>query len=144
MKNTVATILKGYAIVHAIAGLTMAMMFARPGQGITTLVWMASVLITSFIIYAFGEVIGLLQDIKTNTAKTARRVHSAGSDPDNGDLELLPDGSVPAGGATSADSAALDESLILAKRHRDSMIFYVIVGSVLMILLFFVFIGLGL
>ena len=76
MKNKVAEILKGYAIVNALAGVILGIIYAvgvnkffsSGGTAIAIFVLFASATaVASFGIYAFGELIQLLQDIKNNT-----------------------------------------------------------------------------
>ena len=71
-KNQVASILKGYAIfnfiVVVIAGIVLS---AQDGEPIYFAVAFGVGLVVNFAIYAFGEVIQLLQDIKDNTAANA-------------------------------------------------------------------------
>jgi hypothetical protein len=71
-KNTVAVILHGYAWLNAIAGCIGAIIMAfNDVSGMIITVELAAILVASFLIYALGEIIALLHDIKLNTARTA-------------------------------------------------------------------------
>jgi len=75
-KNLVAKILQIYAIVNAAAGLILALLInseyywfydARP----LFFLFLGAVLVSSFAIYAVGEIIELLNQIKLNTSSNA-------------------------------------------------------------------------
>lgn len=69
-KNVVSTILKGYAILNAIVGFFVGLAWMSDSYGaypIVDFIFMAACIVVSFGIYAFGEVIQLLQDIKDRT-----------------------------------------------------------------------------
>lgn len=71
-RNTVATILQCYAWLNAFAGLVVAgMMLNSNIEGIIAFFVFCLVLMASFVIYAFGEAIQLLHDIKENTSRKA-------------------------------------------------------------------------
>lgn len=67
-KNIVAKIIQVYAWLNAIAGLILATNIADNYYStIYAFVFFAVVLFVSFMLYAFGEIIELLQGIKNNT-----------------------------------------------------------------------------
>ena len=66
-KNTVAKILQIYAIINAAAGAILMFIIADSLEWTVALIWFALVLVVSFFIYAFGEIIELLTEIKLNT-----------------------------------------------------------------------------
>ena len=70
-KNTVAKILQIYAIINAAAGAILMFIIADSLEWTVALIWFALVLVVSFFIYAFGEIIELLTEIKLNTRGTA-------------------------------------------------------------------------
>ena len=70
-KNTVAKILQIYAIINAVAGAIMTFVLADSLEWTIALIWLALVLVVSFFIYAFGEIIELLTEIKLNTRGAA-------------------------------------------------------------------------
>ena len=70
-KNTVAKVLQIYAIINAIFGLILAFRVGADYAGGIGFLLFCSVLVASGFIYAFGEVIKLLHEIKLNTRKTA-------------------------------------------------------------------------
>lgn len=70
--NLVAKILQVYAWINAIAGLVLALI-----GGLSTalaIALLAVVLFSSFMLYAFGEIIDLLHEIKRNTGKATERI----------------------------------------------------------------------
>ena len=71
-KNTVAQVLKIYAIINFIVGLILSIVISRnvdiDGIGIY---FFAASLVINFVIFAFGEVVQLLHDIKINTSNHA-------------------------------------------------------------------------
>lgn len=69
-KNTVAKILKGYAIANGIGGIILGLVL---GEVIGWAIALAGI-VASFFIYAFGEVIQLLEDIKNSSSKTYKAV----------------------------------------------------------------------
>ena len=72
VKNTVASVLQIYAIINAICGLFLAIRMANDYySGAAGFLLFGAVLVASGFIYAFGEVIKLLHEIKLNTRKTA-------------------------------------------------------------------------
>ena len=70
-KNLVAKIMQIYAIVNAVAGAIVMILIADSLEWTVALVWFALVLVVSFFIYAFGEIIELLTEIKINTSSSA-------------------------------------------------------------------------
>lgn len=71
--NMVANVFKIYAAVNFVAGFILTLKMELEGDFL--LVALAIMLITSFCIYAAGEVIQLLDDIKQNTANN-KAVHA--------------------------------------------------------------------
>lgn len=63
--NTVATIIQVYAIYNAVGGLILAFSVGEDARIFVFLL----VLLASFLLYAFGEVIRLLHAIMLNTSK---------------------------------------------------------------------------
>lgn len=71
-RNTVAVILHGYAWLNAICGIIVAMIMAfEDVNGLIITVELAAILVASFLVYALGEIIALLHEIKLNTEKSA-------------------------------------------------------------------------
>lgn len=71
-QNMIAKILKIYAIVNAVAGLFIFLSMQDSYVDLInslSFVVLGLCLVFSFGIYAFGEVIQLLQDIKDNTSR---------------------------------------------------------------------------
>ena len=74
-KNKVANILKGYAIFNAVAGCIGGLVVAATMDNMLLfLIVAAAIAVVSFGIYAFGEIIQLLHDIKMNTLGTKEAV----------------------------------------------------------------------
>ncbi len=71
-KNTVASVLQVYAIINAICGLFLALSMADYYSGAAVFLLFAATLVASGFIYALGEVIKLLHEIKLNTRKTGK------------------------------------------------------------------------
>lgn len=71
-KNTVAQVLKIYAVINFIFGIILSISIGKnidiDGIGIY---FFAVSLVTNFAIFAFGEVVQLLHDIKSNTSNHA-------------------------------------------------------------------------
>lgn len=65
--NTVADVLKGYGILNAVAGVIVGLVLLSKESTLVGIVFIAIVLVASFGIYAFGEVVELLHQIKMNT-----------------------------------------------------------------------------
>ena len=78
MKNTVAKVLKIYAIVNAGCGLLLGLYWGVESDSPIILdiciCVIAISIVASFGIYAFGEVVQLLQDIKDGTNNTAHTI----------------------------------------------------------------------
>ena len=72
-QNTVAIVLQVYAIINAICGLILAFLVGDYYYGGIGFLLFCSVLVASGLIYAFGEVIKLLHEIKLNTRKAANK-----------------------------------------------------------------------
>lgn len=71
-KNTVAVILHGYAWFNAFCGIIAAILMAYADiKGLIIAVELAAILVASFLVYALGEIIELLHEIKLNTARDA-------------------------------------------------------------------------
>ena len=76
-KNIVAQILKIYAIVNAVVGLFIFLSMQESYVDLIeslSFVFLGACIVVSFGIYAFGEVIQLLQDIKVNTQGTINSI----------------------------------------------------------------------
>ena len=67
MQNTVAKILKIYAVINALAGVFLGFYIAQELIPEFCFVFAGACIVASFGIYAFGEVVQLLQDIKDGT-----------------------------------------------------------------------------
>ena len=67
-KNIVAKVLQIYALINGLAGFILMFVIADWYEWTIALVEFALVLVVSFFIYAFGEVIELLAEIKINTS----------------------------------------------------------------------------
>ena len=71
-RNSVAAILYGYAWLNASCGIIGAVLMAYADiEGIIIAVELAAIIVASFLIYALGEIIQLLHEIKLNTARAA-------------------------------------------------------------------------
>ena len=70
-KNTVAKILKIYSILNAIGGIIVARYLAwnLPGNIAEGIAWVyfAAVIVVSFLIFTIGEIVDLLDQIRSNT-----------------------------------------------------------------------------
>lgn len=66
--NEVADILQTYAAINGIAGFCLMFYIASDFNWVIAVLYFAAVVVVSFLIYAFGEVIKLLQQIKDNTS----------------------------------------------------------------------------
>ena len=85
MKNTVAKVLKIYAIVNAACGLLLGLYWGVESDS-PIILDICICFVASFGIYAFGEVVQLLQDIKDGTNKTAHTIQvQAASNSSNDD-----------------------------------------------------------
>ena len=80
-KNTVAQILKVYAVINFIACIILSLIIGKDinidGIGIY---FFAVSLVTNFAIFAFGEVVQLLHDIKINTNHQTQGVETKTDD----------------------------------------------------------------
>ena len=89
-KNIIAQILKIYAIVNAVVGLFIFLSMQESYVDLIeslSFVFLGACIVVSFGIYAFGEVIQLLQDIKDNTQGT---INSISKSSDNNVSDDLP------------------------------------------------------
>lgn len=75
-KNVVAKILQVYAYLNTAAGVIVALLLGKELGKLDTAVatyvaiyFFAAVLVASFLIFALGEIIDLLQNVKENTSK---------------------------------------------------------------------------
>lgn len=66
-QNKVASILKTYGVINGIAGIILAIIIGSDLGGEIAFSFAAAVVVGSFGIYAFGEVIEILHDIRENT-----------------------------------------------------------------------------
>ena len=73
-KNIVAKIIQVYAYVNAAAWVILAFVIADALNWEVALGAFAVGLFASFLLYAFGEIIDLLQEIKSNTHKPAETI----------------------------------------------------------------------
>lgn len=92
MENNVAKVLKIYAIVNAACGFLLGLYFRGESDnpiivGIC-IYFIATSIIASFGIYAFGEVVQLLQDIKDGTNQTANTIQVQATSVNNNDDQL--------------------------------------------------------
>ena len=70
--NIVAKILQVYAYLNTAAGVIVALLLGKELGELGTVVAIylfAAVLVASFLIFALGEIIDLLQNVKENTSK---------------------------------------------------------------------------
>lgn len=74
MQNTVAKILKIYAVINALAGVFLGFYIAQELIPEFCFVFAGACIVASFGIYAFGEVVQLLQDIKDGTNNTTHTI----------------------------------------------------------------------
>ena len=65
--NIVAKILQVYAYVNATSGLILALALNKELGAVLAWIMFALVLVASFLIFALGEIIDLLQNLKENT-----------------------------------------------------------------------------
>lgn len=70
--NIVAKILQVYAYINAIAGVILAIFAASELNVLVAIVVFAVVLVASFFVYALGEIIDLLHQIKCNSSGIAQ------------------------------------------------------------------------
>ena len=69
MKNSVANILKNYSYINGAVGIILALILWEELEILSILI-ISMVIFINFLIYALGEVIELLYQIKINTGKT--------------------------------------------------------------------------
>lgn len=69
--NIVAVVLQVYAYLNAGIGLILALQLNEELGAVVAWIIFAAVLVASFFIFALGEVIDLLQNLKDNTNKIA-------------------------------------------------------------------------
>ena len=67
--NVVARILQAYAYLNTAAGAVLALQLNKELGAMVAWFIFAAVLVASFFIFALGEIIDLLQNIKENTSK---------------------------------------------------------------------------
>ena len=65
--NIVAKILQVYAYVNAASGLILALALNKELGAVLAWIMFALVLVASFLIFALGEIIDLLQNLRENT-----------------------------------------------------------------------------
>ena len=65
--NIVAKILQVYAYVNAASGLILALALNKELGAVLAWIMFALVLVASFLVFALGEIIDLLQNLKENT-----------------------------------------------------------------------------
>lgn len=66
--NIVAKILQVYAYVNGAAGIILALLLSKELGAVVAIVLFSLVLVASFFIFALGEIIDLLQNLKENTS----------------------------------------------------------------------------
>ena len=66
--NIVAKILQVYAYVNGVAGIILALLLVEDLGALVAAIVFASVLVVNFLIFALGEIIDLLQNLKENTS----------------------------------------------------------------------------
>lgn len=69
MNNFVANVIKIYSVVNLIGVIILTLILSDSMGGFYAFVFFCIGLVVSFGMYAFGEIISLLQDIKDNTNK---------------------------------------------------------------------------
>ena len=71
-KNGVASGLKVYAVLNALAGIVLAIVWAIDDVNTMIIsIELAAILVASMLIYALGEIVDLLHAIKINTERSA-------------------------------------------------------------------------
>lgn len=70
-KNTVASALKVLAIIIGVSGLIVPLAFIRGNIGLVLVIF-AAVVIVSLFVYALGEIVDLLAQIRDNTSAQAK------------------------------------------------------------------------
>ena len=76
-QNTVAKVFKVYSGVNSIACILLLFILAGTTgiSDVAGIIWIAVSIVVNFGIYAIGEVIQLLDDIKQNTAKARSNIN---------------------------------------------------------------------
>ena len=69
--NIVAKILQVYAYVNGAAGIILSLLLIKKWGAVVATIFFALVLVVNFLIFALGEIIDLLQNLKDNTDKKA-------------------------------------------------------------------------
>ena len=69
--NIVARILQVYAYVNGAAGIILSLLLIKKWGAVVATIFFALVLVVNFLIFALGEIIDLLQNLKDNTDKKA-------------------------------------------------------------------------
>lgn len=69
MNNFVASVIKIYSVVNLIGCIILTLIVSNSMGGLYAFVFFCIGLVVNFGMYAFGEIISLLQDIKDNTNK---------------------------------------------------------------------------
>lgn len=69
--NIVAKVLQVYAYVNTVAGIILALLLIEDWGALVAAIVFAIVFVVNFFIFALGEIIDLLQNIKENTRKKA-------------------------------------------------------------------------
>lgn len=72
--NIVAKNLQVYAWFNALCGLFLSIFVGDQFSMYVAILFLAVVLFSSFMLYAFGEIIDLLHEIKRNTGKATERI----------------------------------------------------------------------
>lgn len=76
-KNTVATIIKGIAIISAIAGFIVGLVsIDELNSGIMAVVIIVASIISAVFVYALGEIIQKLQNIENNTNNLKDKINN--------------------------------------------------------------------
>lgn len=73
-KNKIAKILQSYACLNAGCGMLLAGFLIDSLGGMTAFLVAVACLISSFLIYALGEIVELLNQIKENTEKAPEKI----------------------------------------------------------------------
>ena len=65
--NIVAKVLQVYAYVNGAAGIILALLLIKDWGAVLAAIFFAMVFVVNFLIFALGEIIDLLQNVKDNT-----------------------------------------------------------------------------
>ena len=90
-KNTVAKILKVYGVLNGAVGTIFGIYVAADWEAATGIIIIAAALVVRFGIYAFGEVVSLLSDIRANTGANASANAPASSSAQPAPFDDLPE-----------------------------------------------------